>query len=577
MGRTESTRVIPNDHLSYLPPLNLSHHFSEAVKRREGSSVKEFYKYFAIPGIHNLAGGLPHVSSFPFDTLSATAAPPTRFGTASSSSQPARSTRITIPKESNNPDVSKKIDLSTALQYGAVEGYPPLFGFIRQFVRENLHPDVPYAGGPEVIMTCGSTDGFSKTIEALTNIWGQGKNRIMEREGILCEEFAYMNAIQTVRPRGLNVVPVAMDVDGMEIDGIHGLAHILENWDYRRGKRPHLLYTVSIGQNPTGAVVPPERRIQIYALCQRYDIIIIEDEPYWNLQYRHTNYSVPASGNLRPTKHNNISGLNAPKKSSGFDFLDSLTSSYLSIDTDGRVVRLDTFSKTIAPGCRLGWLTAQPLIVERILRIAETSTQNPSGFVQVMVAGLIMGDQNSSSHPKAVNSAWKVDGWVRWLEGLRGNYEERMKSMCSVLEQGKYGIVHGDITPVKSNEHDVLDEWEVVDKIQMFDFTWPRAGMFVWLKICLQSHPLASQVEMEKLSQALWKYLTTKPYLCLVAPGQMFGPTQEIKQRGSMYMRLCFAPMSEEDVSVSSHNLVEGFGSFWQIKDKGRIADLLED
>ena len=112
--------------------------------------------------------------------------------------------------------------------------------------RENLHPNVPYAGGPEIVLTCGSTDGFSKAIEAFTNIWNEERDWVREREGILCEEFAYMNAIQTVTPRGINVVPVAMDAEGMMATGRGGLANVLDDWDFSRGKRPHLMYTVTL-------------------------------------------------------------------------------------------------------------------------------------------------------------------------------------------------------------------------------------------------------------------------------------------------------------------------------------------
>ena len=64
-----------------------------------------------------------------------------------------------------------------------------------------MHPNIPYAGGPEIILTSGSTDGFAKTIEAFTNVWSEGWDEVEEREGVLCEEFAYMNAIQALRPR----------------------------------------------------------------------------------------------------------------------------------------------------------------------------------------------------------------------------------------------------------------------------------------------------------------------------------------------------------------------------------------
>lgn len=139
------------------------------------------------------------------------------------------------------------------------------------------------------------------------------------------------------------------------------------------------------------------------------------------------------------------------------------------------MVRLDTFSKTIAPGCRLGWITTQPNLCERLLRITETSTQQPSGFVQSMVAELIMGphDPKHGRGGGRSHGGWQVDGWVRWLQGLRGNYERRMQTMCSILDGGKELVRSG-------RRKSIDNEWSVVDKVTLFDFTWPLGGMFVW-------------------------------------------------------------------------------------------------
>lgn len=140
----------------------------------------------------------------------------------------------------------EKIDLNSALQYGMAEGYPPLLSFIRQFTRENLHPNVPYRGGPEVIMSCGSTDGFSKTMELLTNTWSEKLgNDISEKPGLLCEPFMYSNVLSQAEPRGVNIVPVEMDEQGMRARGEGGLASVLRNWDTSKGRRPHMLYTVT--------------------------------------------------------------------------------------------------------------------------------------------------------------------------------------------------------------------------------------------------------------------------------------------------------------------------------------------
>ena len=185
---------------------------------------------------------MPHASYFPYDTLEAKVALPQRF--KSNDTTNTNSVRVTVPKESHTKDLTRKIDLTTALQYGTAEGYPPLNTFLRSFARDHLHPNVPYAGGPEVLLTCGSTDGFAKAIEAFTNIWNPDRDWIQQREGVLCEEFAYMNAIQTVLPRGLNITGVVMDGQGMLASGKGGLQDVLENWDFRLGRRPHLMYTV---------------------------------------------------------------------------------------------------------------------------------------------------------------------------------------------------------------------------------------------------------------------------------------------------------------------------------------------
>jgi DNA-binding transcriptional MocR family regulator len=120
-----------------------------------------------------------------------------------------------------------------------------------------------------------------------------------------------------------------------------------------------------MGHNPTSGVLSIQRRRELYALCCKYDIIIVEDDPYWYLQFPSAAEAEARSkglGTPRQTK------AYKPPKSSGFAFLDSLVPSYLSVDTEGRVVRLDTFSKTVAPGCRLGWITAQPAFIERLER-----------------------------------------------------------------------------------------------------------------------------------------------------------------------------------------------------------------
>lgn len=120
-----------------------------------------------------------------------------------------------------------------------------------------------------------------------------------------------------------------------------------------------------MGHNPTSGVLSVKRRQEIYSLCCEYDIIIIEDDPYWYLQFPSAVLEEARSRGLPVPQTEEVY---KPAKSSGYDFIDSLVPSYLSVDTEGRVIRLDTFSKTVAPGCRLGWITAQPAFIERFER-----------------------------------------------------------------------------------------------------------------------------------------------------------------------------------------------------------------
>jgi len=204
---------------------------------------------------------------FPFDTLEAKVARPDRWEptpnkpvdppqidedaiarmslktTSSPLDQPQDA--VTVPHTSSQPNPIKKIDLATALQYGTAQGYPPLYYFIRELTQDNLHPNCPYKGGPEVILTCGNTDGFSKVLQTLTNEWSEEKDWIRDREGLLVEKFCYMNAIQAAKPRGLNITPVEIDDEGLKVEGKGGLKDVLDNWNHKKGRKPKLMYTVT--------------------------------------------------------------------------------------------------------------------------------------------------------------------------------------------------------------------------------------------------------------------------------------------------------------------------------------------
>jgi len=145
-----------------------------------------------------------------------------------------------------------------------------------------------------------------------------------------------------------------------------------------------------------------------------------------------------------------------------------------------------------------------------------------------------------------------------------------MNRMANILDAGKFSLKQS--TPIKKEE----EEWAVVSKVQMYEFDWPRAGMFLWMTINYENHPLWGKkgAEKEVLARALWLHLTTKPYQVLLSPGGMFSPTDEILDRvGWKKFRLCFAAVAEDDIERCSTGVVEGIGSFWKIK---KVEDLEE-
>lgn len=296
-------------------------------------------------------------------------------------------------------------------------------------------------------------------------------------------------------------------------------------------------------------------------MCSQFDLMLVEDDPYWNMVYPIAHAKSLKTRGLPPPKNfptdpsHNYCTESLKGRSTGYRFLDQLVPSFLSLDTDGRVIRLDSFSKSIAPGCRLGWITAQPSVCEQLVRITDDTTQQPSGFVQAIVTRLI-GDLGSSDQ---TSPAWGLDGWVRWLEGLRCTYERRMVRMATVLEENMF---------LESE----------TGRTKMFEFEWPMGGMFLWVKVNISSHPLVSTIAPRRLMRALWNHCTQHPYRILTVPGGDFAATEAVKQdHGYLYFRFCFAAVEEDLLEVKSRSFAEACRDFWSVQSSNGIDEILKE
>ena len=346
------------------------------------------WDHLKIPGMISLGGGLPSSDYFPFENISVKIPTPPNF-----SEEQTRRTGQTVTMGKYDVSEGKDVyDLSIALNYGQATGSAQLLRFVTEHTEIVHQP--PYSDW-QCCLTAGSTSALDMAYRMFCT----------RGEYILSEEYTFATAVETATPLGIKIAGVKMDAQGLLPDD---LDRVLEAWDKeaRGGPKPWLLYTVPSGQNPTGATQGSERRKSIYKMAQKHDLFILEDEPYYFLQMQ------PYTGPNAPE---------VPLPASHADFIKSLIPSYLSMDNDGRVLRLDSFSKVIAPGTRVGWVVGSEQIVERFIRHHEVSTQNPSGISQVVLF-------------KLLDEAWGHGGYLDWLLHIRVEYTKRRDSICHACE-----------------------------------------------------------------------------------------------------------------------------------------------
>ncbi|KAG6357460.1 hypothetical protein INS49_013337 [Diaporthe citri] len=142
--------------------------------------------------------------------------------------------------------------------------------------------------------------------------------------------------MSSAKAQGLKTLGIEMDDLGLVPED---LDQKLENWGRASGRKPFVLYMIPTGQNPTGTTQSLQRRKAIYDIAERHDLYILEDDPYYFLQVHHA-----ASG----LKNKPRVGVETAE-----EYIKSLPASYLSMDTSGRVLRMDTASKILAPGLRI--------------------------------------------------------------------------------------------------------------------------------------------------------------------------------------------------------------------------------
>ncbi|KAK4451614.1 Aromatic/aminoadipate aminotransferase 1 [Podospora aff. communis PSN243] len=461
------------------------HHLAPESAIRVPCMLKQAARHLKKPGIISLGGGLPCAEYFPIDSISFRAPSAPNFSEAATHSS---GMDLHIGKyTSTGPNPTSEYDLATSLNYGQANGSAQMNRFVAEHTELVSNP--PYADWRSCL-TVGSTAALEQSLRMLCD-----RSR---HDAILTEEYSFSTAVETAMPLGIPVFGVPMDAEGLLPSALDS---ILTNWDphQRKGARkPHVLYTVPSGQNPTGATQGEQRRRDIYAVACKHDVFILEDEPYYFLQMP----PYPSPPNQSPS----------PQQSTE-TFLSSLIPTLLSLDVQGRVLRMDSFSKVVVPGSRLGWVTASEQIIERYIRHAEVCNQGPSGISQVVLH-------------KLLDETWGHDGYIKWLMHLRGEYTKRRDVMMRACE----GFLPRGVV----------------------SWTPPRAGMFHWLKVDHTLHPSHPNRSILDIEEEIFNRCIDGGVL--IARGSWFRAEHD-KPPSGLYFRATFAAATEENMTEAIRRL----------------------
>jgi 2-aminoadipate transaminase len=240
--------------------------------------------------------------------------------------------------------------------YGTSIGYPPLRAWIAE--RHGVAPE-------QVIVTNGSMQADAFLFEAL----------VEEGDVVVVEKPTYDRTLLSLRSRGADVRPVELAPDGIDVAGVEALIEA--------GATPRLAHLIPNFQNPAGATLSLEKRRALLALAAAHGVTLFEDDPYVELRF---------TGERLPTM--------------------------LSLDEAGKVVYASSFSKTVCPGIRVGYLVGPEKLIARIAKLATNTYISPN-----MVAQSI------------VNEFCRGGAFERSIETVKVALRERAQRLCEALHR----------------------------------------------------------------------------------------------------------------------------------------------
>lgn len=305
--------------------------FSYRISGVAPSAIREILKSTADPSMISFAAGNPAPEAFPVDE---------------------------IRRISNEILTEEPI---AALQYSITEGYPKLREWLKRLMAEKGNFN---EAEQELVITSGAQQAIETCAKIFCN----------EGEVIICENPSFIGSLNAFRSYNAKLVGVEMDNDGMIPERLEAAL--------KANPRTAFIYTIPNFQNPMGVTMSPERRKQVLELAYKYNVLIVEDNPYGDLRF---------------------AGIDVP--------------SIKSLDTKGHVIYAGSFSKVLSPGLRVGFMIATKMIISKATVALQTSTVHPNIWAQ-MVAYKFVTETDFEEH----------------LENLRQIYKNKCSLMLNSLK-----------------------------------------------------------------------------------------------------------------------------------------------
>ncbi len=334
-----------------------------------------------------------------------------------------------------------------ALQYSTTEGFPPLRQKIAQRLNSKFQTNFTL---DNILITSGSQQGIDLA----------GKIFLNENDVVLCEKPMYLAAINAFKAYMPKFVEVPTDENGMIPEKLEQILRGTQN--------VKLMYIVPDFQNPTGISWSLQRRRQFMDIVNQYDIAVLEDNPYGELIYE---------GKILP--------------------------SVQSMDKKGQVICLGTFSKTLCPGLRIGWVGAESNILEKFVLVKQSADLHSSSLSQRKIAKYLETYDFDANIAK-----------------IRSSYKKRRDIMIRTMEK------------------------EFPSTIK---FTHPKGGLFTW-------------VELPEGINARDVLVKSLEHRVAFVPGGAFYPNGSMENT----MRLNFSTMPEERIVEGIKRLAQVLTQFMQ-------------